>query len=42
MHSWTALSNWLNWRDVGSPGQLGVRVVGAAATGVHIQQFTRG
>lgn len=36
------MSNWLNWRDVGSRGELGVRVVGAAATGVHIQQFSRG
>lgn len=25
LHSWTALSNWLNWRDVGSRGELGVR-----------------
>lgn len=42
MHSRSTLSNWLSWRDVGSRGELGVRVVGAAAKGVHIQQFSRG
>jgi hypothetical protein len=42
MRSWTALSNWLNWRDVGSRGEYRCARGWAAATGVHIQQFSRG